>query len=451
VKITFLGASGTVTGSRFLVQTDRVRVLVDCGLFQGLKVNRLRNREPFPVPPSEIDAIVLTHAHLDHSGFLPVLVREGFTGPIHCTPPTADLCEILLRDSGKIQEEDARRANRRGYSKHSPALPLYTKREASSVFPLMETLDFDRPLSVGDLTIRFSSAGHILGAASVHLSDGERSVLISGDLGGANDLLIPPPAPPPSADWIVMESTYGDRDKPDVDPLEGLAEIASETFKRGGVLLVPSFAVGRAQVVLYALEELMRRDELPRVPVYLDSPMASDVTDLYRRYSAFHRLSEDECAAFIGAAKFTRGVSQSKKLNRRSGPMAIVASSGMLTGGRVLHHLTSRGADRRNTVLLVGYQAEGSRGSHLLRGERSLKIHGRHVAVNARVAQLDAFSAHADQGELLGWLGSAPDPPRQVVLVHGEPRAADVLRCKIEEDLEIPARVAEHLEVLEVD
>jgi len=451
MKITFLGASGTVTGSRFLVTTERTRVLVDCGLFQGLKVNRLRNWEPFPVAPYDIESVVLTHAHLDHSGFLPVLVREGFRGEIHCTPPTADLCEILLCDSGKIQEEDARRANRRGYSKHTPALPLYTKREAESVFPRLSTLPFEAPLTIGDLTIRLSPAGHILGAASVHVSDGERSVLFSGDLGGTRDLLIPPPSPPPPADWLVMESTYGDRDRSDVDPLQALAEVASETFERGGVLLIPSFAVGRAQVILYALEKLMLDGKVARVPVYLDSPMASSVTDLYSRYCAFHRLSPDECDRFLSGATFVRSVKESQKLNRRSGPIAIVASSGMLTGGRVLHHLTTRGSERRNTLLLAGHQAEGSRGRQLLQGARSLKIHGRHVPVVARVAQLDAFSAHADQAELLGWLGSAVRPPRRVVLVHGEPQAADTLRRKIEEEMAIPTRVAEHRDASEVD
>ena len=450
MKIAFLGAAGTVTGSRFLLTTSRTQLLIDCGLFQGLKVNRLRNWEPFPISPSKIEAVVLTHAHLDHSGFLPVLVREGFRGPIYGTPPSLDLCQILLRDSGKIQEEDARRANRRGYTKHSPAMPLYTKSEAASVFPQLSALSFDTPLTVGDLTIRLSPAGHILGAASVHVSDGKRSVLFSGDIGGDDDLLIAPPQAPPAADWIVMESTYGDRDRLDVDPLEGLSEVASETFERGGVLLIPAFAVGRAQVVLYAMERLMREGRVPRVPVYLDSPMASDVTDLYGRYCDFHRLSEGECADFLGAATLVRAAKDSKKLNGRLGPMVIVASSGMLTGGRILHHLATRGSERRNTVLLAGHQAQGSRGHQLLQGARSLKIHGRHVAVDARVTQLDAFSAHADQSELMRWLGSATTPPSQVKLVHGEPLAADVLRRKIEEELSIPASAAEHKEVVEV-
>jgi metallo-beta-lactamase family protein len=450
LRITFLGGAGTVTGSRFLVGTDRTKILVDCGLFQGLKVLRLRNWEPFPVEPSEIDAVVLTHAHLDHSGYLPVLVREGFDGPVHCTPPTQDLCEILLEDSAEIQESDAKRANRRGFSKHKPARPLYTRREARMVSDHYRSASFGEPVSIGDLTIRMTSAGHILGAASVHIRHADQSVVFSGDLGTQNQLLMPPPSPPEEADWIVMESTYGDRVRPKVDPIEALGVVASRTLEREGVLLIPSFAVGRAQAVLFTIHELVRRGHIPGVPVFLDSPMATDVTKLYERHGDFHGLTRDEFPALSSTAIFVRSVEASKELNGRPGPMIIIASSGMLTGGRILHHLVARADDPRNTVLLVGHQAEGSRGAALLRGAESVKIHGRWVPVRAEVTQLDVFSAHADQEELIGWLGSCGRPPQQVVLVHGEATASDELRLRIEERLGYPTRVAEHGEAVEV-
>ena len=450
MRITFLGAAGTVTGSRFLVTTDRTTILVDCGLFQGLKVLRLRNWEPFPVEPSEIDAVVLTHAHLDHSGYLPVLIREGFDGPVYCTPPTQDLCEILLEDSAKIQQSDAKRANRRGFSKHKPARPLYTRQEARAVSDHYRTVAYGKPVSVGDLAIRMTPAGHILGAASIHIRHDGHSVVFSGDLGRQSQLLMPPPAPPEVADWVVMESTYGDRLHPKVDTIEALGAVASRTLERGGVLLIPSFAVGRAQAVLYTVYELIRRDRIPRVPIFLDSPMATDVTRLYERHSDHHGLTREECLAVSGTATLVRSVAASKKLNGRPGPMIIIASSGMLSGGRILHHLVARGDDPRNTVLLVGHQAEGSRGAALLRGAESVKVHGRYVPVRAEVTQLDVFSAHADQEELIGWLGSCGRPPQQVVLVHGEAASSDELRRRIEERLGYPTRVAEHGETVEV-
>jgi metallo-beta-lactamase family protein len=345
---------------------------------------------------------------------------------------------------------DAKRANRRGFSKHKPARPLYTKRDAAAVTGHYHGLEYEQHVPVGDLTIHMTPAGHILGAASVHIQHADQSVVFSGDLGSQNELLIPPPSPPEAADWIVMESTYGNRVRPKVDPIDALGAVASRTLEREGVLLIPSFAVGRAQAVLYTIYELIRRGRIPRVPVFLDSPMATDVTQLYERHSDFHKLSREECVAVSSTAIFVRSVAASKRLNHRPGPMIIIASSGMLTGGRILHHLMAHGNNPRNTVLLVGHQAEGSRGAALLRGAESVKIHGHYVPVRAEITELDVFSAHADQEELIRWVGSCRRPPRQVILVHGGAEASDELRRRIKERLGYPTRVAEHGERMEV-
>lgn len=444
MKITFFGAAGTVTGSKFLVATARTRILVDCGLFQGLKTLRLRNWQRLPITPADLDAIVLTHAHLDHSGYLPVIVRDGFRGPIYCTEPTRSLANILLPDSGYLQEEDARYANRKGFSKHRPARPLYTELEARSVAPIFEEVPFAHDMAVGDLTVRLVPAGHILGASSVVVSDGRRTLLVSGDLGRPDDLLMKPPAAPEKPDWVVMESTYGDRCHPAGDPLSLIGAIVKRTVERRGVLLIPAFAVGRAQTLLYCLYELFARGEVERVPVYLNSPMATDVTEVYRRHADDLRLTEEECTAACRTATLVKSVEESKALNGKPGPMIIISASGMLTGGRVLHHLEAFGSDPRNTILLVGFQAPGTRGEALASGARSLKIHGQHVSIKAEVVQLDTFSAHADQDDLLSWLGQCRREPRGVILVHGEPTAADRLRAQIEERLGYPTTVAEH-------
>ena len=442
LSVTFLGAAGTVTGSRFLVESDGARVLVDCGLFQGLKVLRLRNREPLPFEPASIDAVLLTHAHLDHSGFLPVLVRDGFEGPIHCTAPTRDLVPILLADSGRIQEEDARYANRKGYSRHRPALPLYTERDAAAVEPALRTRAPGEPFTVGDLRVEFGVAGHILGAATIRISAGDRSVTFSGDLGRNETLLMPPPEPARASNLIVMESTYGDRRHPEADPLLLLADVARRTLARGGVLMIPSFAVGRAQEVLLALHRLMRDGAVRRVPVFLNSPMAIDVTELFHVHGGYHRVLLDEYAAAFAGIELVRSVEESKALNRRRGPIVIVAGAGMLTGGRILHHLRAFGGDRRNTIVLVGHQAAGTRGAALVAGAGQLKVHGSYVRIRAEVARIDGFSAHADQRELLDWLSASSPPPGRVFLVHGEPSAADCLRLGIRDELGIAAYVA---------
>jgi len=428
MRITFLGATRTVTGSKFLLGAGEHRLLVDCGLFQGLKPLRQRNWQPLPVQPGEIDAIVLTHAHIDHSGYLPVLVRDGCDGPIYCTPPTRDLLPILLSDAGRLQEEDAAYANRKGFSRHRPALPLYTEADAERVTGRLEAVEYDDDLDLGPWSLRLGPAGHILGAASLAVTSltGTR-ILFSGDLGRDDAPLIPPPEDPPEADWLVMEGTYGDRLHPRDDVQVELAEVARRTLARGGVLMIPAFAVGRAQAVIHALYKLFDRGEVPEVPVYLNSPMAIRVTRLYLRHPTYHRLSAAECETAFGRVRLVRSVEESKQLNQRQGPFVVVAGAGMLTGGRILHHLRAFGGDSRNTLLLTGYQAEGTRGADLLRGAQSVKIHGRQVPVRCEIARLDGLSAHADQAGLLKWLSTMSSPPRKVWLVHGEQRALETL------------------------
>ncbi len=444
MEITFIGAVGTVTGSKTLITEGSTRILVDCGLFQGVKHYRERNRKPLPVDPATLDAVILTHAHIDHSGLLPRLVRDGFEGPIHCTAPTGDLCEILLPDSGHIQEEDAKYRNRKGLSRHKPALPLYTKEDGRRVKKHLRSHSFGEDLEVGPFTIRFNPAGHILGAASVMISTGAGTLCVSGDLGRPQTPLMIPPDPFEGADWVLMESTYGDRLHADRDPVEELADVVVPTLDRGGILMIPAFAVGRVQTVLYCLHRIFEAGLAARVPIYIDSPMATDVTDLYHRYPDAHRLERDEIAAVCRQAEFVTSANDSKRLNREKGPMVIVSSSGMLTGGRILHHVKAHAGDPENTLCLVGYQAPGTRGADLVAGRPAVKIYGDYVPVNAEVVQVDSFSAHADQAEILEWLGGCETPPQEVFLVHGEAYASDTLRRRIVETLGCRATVAEY-------
>ena len=443
MRISFLGAAGTVTGSRHLLVADSKQILVDCGLFQGLKALRLRNREALPFDVASLDAVVLTHAHLDHSGFLPVLVKHGFKGPIYCTPPTADLVPILLADSGHLQEEDARWAAKKGFSRHEHPEPLYTEEDARAVTPLLRPVPVGQDLDLGGLRLRYTLAGHILGAASVAVASAEGTVLFSGDLGRPYDLLIPTPEPPPTADWIVVECTYGSREHPTIHPVEALALVLKRTARRGGILMIPAFSVGRAQLVLYALAQAFEAGIAPRVPVFLNSPMAIDVSELYLKHDGFHRLTGAETREAFSVATYTRGIEESKELNQRNGPMVLLAGAGMLTGGRILHHLVAFAPDNRNTVVLTGHQAEGTRGADLLAGKREVKIHGRTVSVRAEVVTLDGLSAHADRSELLEWLGASPVQPRTAFLVHGEPRESDGFRVATEERLGLKVTVGE--------
>ena len=446
VTITFLGGADTVTGSKYLIEHQHQRVLVDCGLFQGYKQLRLRNWAPLPVVPQHIDAVLLTHAHLDHSGYVPLLVKEGFAGRIHATSGTVDLCRILLPDSGHIQEEDAAFANRHGFSKHSPALPLYTRQHA------LDSLRHLRAEHIGQWfeplpgwKARFQPAGHILGAASLLLEVGGRRILFSGDLGRPDDVLMNPPEPPPQADTVLIESTYGNRQHPHEEAFHELGPLLKKLAQRGGVAVVPVFAVGRAQAVLHSIAQLKAAGELPHgLPIYLDSPMAIHTTALFERHMGEHRLSLREVQAMDRVATMLETPDESKSLARRHGPMVILAASGMATGGRVLHHLAQYIGDHRNMVILTGFQAPGTRGARLAAGETHLRIHGQDLPVRAEIAQIASASAHADGNQLLSWLHRMPSAPGQVYVVHGDRDASDMLRQRIEHELKWRAVVPEH-------
>ena len=452
MKLGFLGATGTVTGSKYSVRHGEASILVDCGLFQGYKQLRLRNWAPLPVRATTFNAVVLTHAHIDHSGYLPLLVRQGFRGTVYCTRATASLCEVLLRDSAHLQEEEAEYANRHGYSRHSPALPLFTREDAEAALRLLHAVDFEAEFAPAPgMTVRMSPAGHILGAAMVAVRAGGRTLVFSGDLGRPNDLIMRPPAALLDADWLVLESTYGDRRHDPSDPLDTLREVITRTVARGGVVIVPSFAVGRAQSLLHHLCLLKASGTLPSgLRVYLDSPMAADVTDLYVRHRTEHRLSALQCRQMCEIARFVQTPEESRKLDSTPWPMVIVAASGMATGGRVLHHLARFAPDPRSTILFTGFQAGGTRGASLLAGAREIKIHGAYVPVRAEIAVIENMSAHADYAEIIEWLSSFERAPSRVFLTHGEPSAADMLRRRIAETLRWRCEVPDYLESVEL-
>lgn len=451
MRLRFLGATGTVTGSRHLVETDRGRVLVDCGLFQGFKQLRLRNWAPLPVSASSIDAVVLSHAHLDHSGYLPRLVASGFTGPVYSTPGTLALCRILLPDSARLQQEDAKFANQRGFSKHKPALPLYTEEDAAAALSLFRPLPFATPFQpLPDLRVTFSPASHLLGAASVLIESAGRRLHYSGDLGRSDDVIMAPPAPPPRCDWLVIESTYGDRRHPPISAEDELLAALREVVEAGGVAVIPTFAVGRAQQILVHLDRLRRSGRLPAVPVFLDSPMAVEATALYVRLRSQHRLDAEECERLQRAAHFITTAQQSRELDARDGPMIILAASGMATGGRVVHHLKRFAPDPHNLVLLSGYQAGGTRGASLAAGATQIRIHGAEVPVRARVQQLQALSAHADSEGLIAWARQLPQRPDTVFVTHGEPGASDALRARFEHEMGWSASVPDYREAVDL-
>ena len=452
MKLRFLGAAGTVTGSRYLLESPHARLLVDCGLFQGYKDLRLRNWARFPVPAQQLGAVVLTHAHIDHSGYLPRLAKEGFRGRIHCTEATAELCRILLPDSGRLQEEEAAFANRKGFSKHKPALPLYTEEDARESLKLLQPHRFSETFApVEGMEASLSPAGHILGAASVHVTWPSNSILFSGDLGRTHDLVMNPPAPPPLARHLVVESTYGDRLHGEGDPLEAIASAVNRAAARGGVVVVPAFAVGRAQTLMYMLHLLKAARRIPDLPVYLNSPMAANVTGVFHRHRGEHRLAPEECDAMCAAAKVVNTVEESKSLNTRSGPMVIVSASGMATGGRVLHHLKAFAPDSRNMIVLAGFQAAGTRGGAIAQGATEIKIHGEYVPVRAEVVNIDMLSAHADYREILAWLGGMGRAPKQTFVTHGEPASADAMRRRIADGLGWSCSVPRQDEAVELE
>lgn len=436
LTLTSLGAAGTVTGSKHLLEFEGRRLLADCGLFQGVKNLRELNWEPLPVEASSLDAVFLTHAHLDHTGYLPRLVREGFRGPIYATAATRDVAEIILMDSARIQEQDAAYLNKVKASKHSPALPLYGVDDAERALQQFRTRPFGEPFAVEDgAKVTFRHAGHILGAATLDIEWGSRRIVFSGDLGRYGDPIMFDPEPVDAADYVVVESTYGDRVHEPVDPAEALGEVVRRTIGRGGTLLIPAFAVGRAQSLLYYLWQLREAGRIPEVPIFLDSPMAINASNLLHAHRADHRLAPAVCDRVCRVGTYTRDAEASKRISASRVPKIVVSSSGMATGGRVLHHLKAFGHDARNTVLLTGFQAAGTRGRALLQGSRELKIHGQWIHVGAEVESLSMLSAHADADELIRWLhgfGDGSDPgPRRVFVVHGEPQSSEALRSRI--------------------
>lgn len=442
LQLTALGGAGTVTGSKHLLDHDRGRILVDCGLFQGQKNLRELNWKPLPVEAATIDAVVLTHAHLDHCGYLPRLVREGFTGPIISTAATRDVAELILKDSARLQEQEAMFLNRIKKSKHTPARPLYDSPDAQRALDAFITYPFYQPFHTpGGATGRFRRAGHILGAATVELHWAGRRIVFSGDLGRYDDPVMIAPDPVREADYVVIESTYGDRLHEPAAAVDALADAVERTIRRGGTVLIPSFAVGRAQTLLYYLWSLRHSGRLPEVPIYLDSPMAINASELLHAHPNDHRLDPATCDAVGDVATYTRDPEASKRISRSREPKIVISASGMATGGRILHHLKSFGRDRRHTILLAGFQAAGTRGRALQQGATEIKIHGDWTPINAEVADLPGLSAHADADELVKWLKEFHKAPQRVFIVHGEPQAAETFRSRIDRELAWDATV----------
>ncbi len=461
-SIQFLGAAQTVTGSRHLLEVDGFRVMVDCGLFQGLKELRLKNWEPFPLPPADIDAVILTHAHIDHTGYLPCLVRHGFKGKVYGTSGTVELSNLMLADSARLQEEDAAYFNKKGTSKHHPAKPLYDERDAAAACRLLTPVDYHQRVELTkNLSFEFVTAGHILGSSFVCFefqnAQGEtRKMVMSGDLGRYDEPIIPDPSSVAEADYIVVESTYGDREHPDYDVKARLAEIINETAQHGGHVLIPAFAVGRTQQLVYLIRELEDEKRIPILPVFVDSPMAVEATKLYLKHGEDHDL---EMAALVDEHrnplatnnfKLSLTVDDSKRVSACEQPSIVISASGMATAGRILHHMRKRLPDTNSTMIFVGYQAEGTRGRRLVNGEKEVKIFGQWIPVNARIETLSNLSAHADYREILRWLGEFKRTPRQVFLVHGEPQPMQALKQKIEDKFGWTVETPEYLQQFEL-
>jgi metallo-beta-lactamase family protein len=459
-SLTFLGAAGTVTGSKHLLDLGDHRVLVDCGLFQGLKELRLRNWAALPFDAARIDAVVLTHAHLDHCGYLPRLVAQGFKGRVFCTPGTRDLCTLVLPDSAHLQEEDARHANRHGYSKHAPAMPLYTSLDAARTLTRLQPVGYDRPVPiVPGVDVEFINAGHLLGSSYARLHVGGKTILFGGDLGRYDRPVLPDPSPVAGADVLLVESTYGDRMHPPDDDGAAIAGIVGDAARRGGKIVVPSFAIGRTEEVIYWIKRLEEQKRIPVLPVFVDSPMAAGALQFYKERidELDPELSRDSAGQRQVSAFATERmtvvetVEQSKAIMHAPGPAIIIAASGMATGGRVLHHLAATLPDSRNTVMFVGFQGAGTRGRLLCDGSKQIKLLGQVVNVAAKIERLDSMSAHADAGEILRWLKGFTQPPKMTYIVHGEPAAAEALEQKIQAELKWPTHIAKYLERVELD
>ena len=456
-ELTFLGAARTVTGSKYLVEHEGTRVLVDCGLFQGLKELRLRNWASFPVPPESIDAVVLTHAHLDHVGYLPRLVAQGYKGRVFCTAGTQDLCRLVLPDSGRIQEEDAKQANRHGYSKHHPAQPLYDEIDAQRALMHLQPIGYQREMEVAKgVFVEYLPAGHLLGSAFIRMRlDGGKTILFGGDLGRYGRPVLPDPSNGVKADVVLVESTYGDRDHLDDDSGERLADVIRDTAQKGGKLIVPAFAIGRVEELLYWVRRLELERRIPTLPVFVDSPMAAEALRYYTARVAeldpdMRPTSKDVSTFATARFQVVASPQQSKELTASRRSAIVISSSGMATGGRVLHHMAAALPNPKTTVLFVGYQAAGTRGRALVDGAQEVRIHGQTIPVNARIARNDSMSAHADRGEILRWLGTIPSAPARLYLVHGEPAPMDALKQFIVQRMGWAAYTPSHQEKIAI-
>lgn len=451
MKVTFLGGAETVTGSKFLVETDHSRILIDCGLFQGYKWLRERNWQPFPVDVDKLDAVILTHAHLDHSGYIPVLYKRGFRGPVYTHHATRKLCQILLTDSGHIQEEDARYYSKHKLGKHAHPEPLYDRRTAENSMELFHAIDFDEPVEIGDIRFYLQPAGHILGASSIILEAENKRIGFSGDVGRFDDVLMNAPRPLPELDHLLMESTYGNRQHDTIDPAKQLADVVCKVAKNGGALLIPAFSVGRAQALQHLLVKAMAEGRVPNMPIYLDSPMAIKVSDVFCEFSDQHRLNAEQCDRMCNEVTYTRTVEESKALAGQTYPHIIIAGSGMATGGRILHHFKRLLGNSKTTVLFTGYQAGGTRGAKMLEGVNAIKIHGDWIPVRAKIETLSGLSGHSDYLKLSQWLKDSDlKTSTQIHLVHGDAEALEGFRVHLQENTPFPVNVAEYGSILQV-
>lgn len=447
MQLIFLGATNTVTGSKFLLKTGNKKILIDCGLFQGLKELRLRNWTPFPIDPKTIDIVVLTHAHIDHTGYLPVLVKNGFSGKVYCSQATKDLCSVLLPDSGYLQEEEAKFANKHGYSKHKPAVPLYTREDAEKSLLQFRSLEFRKSYKVAEETsMSLIPAGHILGASFVQFKHFGKTLLFSGDLGRPNDPIMHPPSVIQAADYLVLESTYGNRLHDKINPIDELCDVINRTIIRGGTIVIPAFAVGRAQHLLYLVYQLKIDNRIPNIPVYLDSPMAKDATDIFRKHTDLHRISPELSEKVCEMAVYINSREESQALDQTTSSKIIISASGMLEGGRVLHHIRFFAPDARNTIVFAGYQASGTRGADMTSGKKEIKVLGEKIPIGAEIKVLSNMSAHADYEEILQWLSYFNHHPRKVFITHGEPEASKSLKNKIEDKYQWSCVIPDYLQ-----
>lgn len=451
MRVQFIGATETVTGSKYLISIDRYKILLDCGLFQGVSNLRRRNWQKLPFEAHEVDAILLTHAHIDHSGYIPALVKQGFKGPIYTSRATKALCKVLLPDSGFLQEEDAKYANRKKFSKHQPAEPLYTVEDARKALKQFKVVEENQVFELFDqLKINFSPVGHILGACSIRLEHFGKSITFSGDVGRCDDPIMYPPQALKGTDYLVVESTYGDKLHEYIDVESTLTAIINRTLARGGIVLMPAFAVGRAQSILYYLQKLREKKHIPTVPIYLNSPMAIKATSIFMDCNHLHRLSEEQTQRMDDITTYIKTTDESIALTAKKEPCIIISASGMASGGRVLHHLKALVSNERNSILFMGYQAPGTRGFSLVKGAEKIKIHGEYQPVEAEIINLDSLSSHADYGEITRWLKEMPGKPRKVFITHGESCAADTMRLHLEDTFGWDVVVPQYLEEFEL-